>query len=202
MVSFRKISDINIESFCEDIQTSPLFTTSDNMNVSELVNQYDKVMSSILDTHATIWSKMVTLHPPAPWYTDAIHQQKLVRRQLEQHWRVSKLLTDRELYVNQCSLVNKLIFNSKMSFYSNAVKDLKCDQKALFAAVDKMIQRKPPKLYPSSESRDKQLPWEIITTTHYQDRQSLLGKCYNAQWFKNGSPHTFTKEEFSWPWRI
>ena len=41
-------------------------------------------------------------------------------------------------------------FDSKMPYYSKRIQNLQGNQKILFAAVDKLIQRKPTKLLPSS----------------------------------------------------
>ena len=46
-------------------------------------------------------------------------------------------------------------FDSKMPYYSKRIQNLQGNQKILFAAVDKLIQRKPTKLLPSSESHEK-----------------------------------------------
>ena len=49
-----------------------------------------------------------------------------------------------KLYVNQCNLINSLIYESKMTFFSSVVEENKSNQVTLFNAVDKMLNRKAP----------------------------------------------------------
>ncbi|CAB4018839.1 Hypothetical predicted protein [Paramuricea clavata] len=121
-----------------------------SLPVSELVEEYETVLRSLLDTHAPLHNKLVTIRDFSPWYTQEIHAQRIIKRRLERRWRSSNMATDRDLYVKQCMKVNDLIFHSKMSFYGDLIDSLGPDQRNLFSTVDKMIHKKAEKLYPSS----------------------------------------------------
>ena len=99
-----------------DIMNSPLMTSDDAHDVTVLVDQYNSVLSSLLDKHAPLRKCVVTLRPAAPWYTDYINGEKRERRRLERRWRDSGLTVDRETYVHQCKAVNERIFLSKMKY--------------------------------------------------------------------------------------
>ena len=73
------------------------------------VNNYDEVLRSLLDKHAPVKERVVTVRPSAPWYTAEVTIEKRKRRQLERKWRASELPSDRVQYVHQCSVVNNLI---------------------------------------------------------------------------------------------
>ena len=56
---------MDIESFCEDILTSPLLQDQ-AVERNALVDQYDNVLRSLLDLYATLKRQTVTIRPSAP----------------------------------------------------------------------------------------------------------------------------------------
>ena len=154
-ISYRKLRSIDKTAFCDDIAKSPLMTISDFMSTSELVDLYNKELSDILEQHAPLKKCIVTLRPAAPWYSDEIRKEKSKRRKLERKWRTTRLTIDRQIYAEQCNTVNSLISSSKKKYYSSIIADHKSDQKVLFASFDKMLNRKPEKLLPHSETSNE-----------------------------------------------
>ena len=67
-IEFRKIKSINIECFRNDIAVSFL-VESPSDDLTELVSQYDTVLSAILDNHVPIKKRIVTIGPAVSWYT-------------------------------------------------------------------------------------------------------------------------------------
>ena len=61
-VYYRKLSSLDIESFCEDILTSPLLQDQ-AVELNALVDQYDNVLRSLLDLYAPLKRRTVTLRP-------------------------------------------------------------------------------------------------------------------------------------------
>ena len=80
-------------------------------DVSALADKYPSTLLSLLDKHAPLRRRSITLRPAAPWYSEKINKEKVERRKLERQWRATGLAVHRELYVNQCTLVNELIFS-------------------------------------------------------------------------------------------
>ena len=66
-VYYSKLRSLDIESFCEDILTSPLLQ-DEAVELNALVDQYDNVLRYLLDLHAPLKRRTVTLRPSAPWY--------------------------------------------------------------------------------------------------------------------------------------
>ena len=64
-VYYRKLRSLDIESFCEDILTSPLLQDQ-AVELNALVDQYDNVLRSLLDLYAPLKWRTVTLRPSAP----------------------------------------------------------------------------------------------------------------------------------------
>ena len=69
------------------------------MNV--LVERYESQLSTILDKHAPVKTRVVTVRPSSPWYTDGIKAEKVKRRKLERRWRKTKLTVNHEIFKTQ-----------------------------------------------------------------------------------------------------
>ena len=66
-VMTRKLCHIDSDSLCTDIRSSSL-NNSPSLDPSELCDQYDSALSSILDKHAPLRKRVITIRPRAPWY--------------------------------------------------------------------------------------------------------------------------------------
>ena len=150
-ISYRKLRTIDADSLRQDIKDSTLYK-SPTTELSDLCAQYDSVLSSILNKHAPLRTRSISLRPRAPWYTDDIRENKTKRRNLERRWRRSKLMIDRELYINQCNVVKKLIFEAKMNYYSKLISDAGSNSNDLFRSIDRLLHRTPEKRLPTSTS--------------------------------------------------
>ena len=107
-------------------------------------------MFELLDKHAPLKNRIITLRPAAPWYTESIRVEKQKRRKLERLWRASGLAVHRQMYADQCNLVNKCIVDSKMDYYSGLIKENHSNPKSLFSNFDKMLHRKAEEKLPHS----------------------------------------------------
>ena len=71
-----------LNPFCKDILTSPLLQDQ-AVELNALVDQYDNVLRSLLDLHAPLKRRTVTLRPRTPWDKPEVGVQKNIRRRLE-----------------------------------------------------------------------------------------------------------------------
>ena len=68
-IQFRKLKAIDIDSFTSDIVASGLPSLL-TVNVDVLIvltDRYNSVLSGLLDKHATLKKKTITVHPEALW---------------------------------------------------------------------------------------------------------------------------------------
>ena len=77
-ISFRKINKIDYDSFHSDFLDSDLIKKPEK-DLSALCQQYDSVLSSILDQHAPVSTKTLPRKPPTPWMTPEIMKAKTFR---------------------------------------------------------------------------------------------------------------------------
>ena len=97
-----------LKSFHSDILNSDLIKKPEK-DLSALFQQYDSVLSSILDKHAPVSTKTLPRKPPTPWITPEIMKAKTLRRNLERTWSRSRTHLDCTRYKLQCYLCNRMM---------------------------------------------------------------------------------------------
>ena len=140
-VIFRKIRSIDFDNFRYELECSSLVSHPSEV-LDVLVEQYNKTLEALLDSHAPLKRKMVTIRPHTPWYTEEIATEKRKRRSLERRWRSSRQPSDYQNYVIQCDVVNNLLSKSKASYYRDVIENSKHDQRVLFQTVNKLLHTK------------------------------------------------------------
>ena len=120
-----------------------------------LVANFEITLTNLLDRHAPIKKRTITLRPYAPWYNDSIDVEKKKRRKLERRWRMSSLSTDRQLYITQCGIVNDMIRDAKSVYCSSIIAENKGNLKVLFQTIDRLLQRKQEPRFPTSTSNER-----------------------------------------------
>ena len=78
-VTSRKIKAININSLVDDIEQSQIFN-HDISCINEMADIYNSELSRIVDHHAPLITRNITIRPAAPWYNEEIRSEKRIRR--------------------------------------------------------------------------------------------------------------------------
>ncbi|XP_072018306.1 uncharacterized protein [Amphiura filiformis] len=132
---YRELRKIDAAKFHDDIKTSVLFTAPSE-DPSCIVSQYEQVLSELLDRHAPLKTRTMSLRPNAPWYTEDLRAAKRLKRCHERKWRKSKLEIDRQIFVDQCQIYTRKLEKAKCDYHRNKIAE--CDDRQLFRFVDKM----------------------------------------------------------------
>ena len=152
-IHFRNWKNFDMDAFKDELCQSDLTTLSTD-NVTSLVCQYNAVLSELVEKHAPLQEKSVTVRPKAPWYTSKIDDAKRSRRRLEHKWLKSSLTVDWLAYKEQSQVVNDMIFTSKQTYYNDKVDSASGDQRSLFKIIDNMFHKTPEPQLPSHDSLD------------------------------------------------
>src|SRR5271156_2499648 len=135
--TFHQFKKLDIVKFQQDILSSELYSNPSS-DVDALAEQYHHVVSSLVDKHVPVITRTVTSRPPAPWYTQEIALARQKRRQLERHWRRTKLTVDREIFVAQKLLVNSMLANAKVKYYADLVKNQSHNPRQLWETINSL----------------------------------------------------------------
>ena len=122
-VQYRKLRSIDFDCFSEEVRASALFNHPSS-DLQTLVSRYNSVLSALLDKHAPLKSKCVTIRPSSAWFTPEVSEEKRKRRGLERRWLKSGLEIDRINYVYQCRVVTNLIDKLKSSYYTAIIRHI------------------------------------------------------------------------------
>ena len=147
----RKLKAISLEHFRQDVVMSPLLSESSN-DLLPLLHLYNSELSSVLDKHAPLKSRMVTIRPAAPWFSEEIKLERRIRHRLERRWRRTRLPEDRLCYIEQNRIFNELLLSVRSQYYTKLIDDNCLNQRKLFGIVDKLLHRSPAPQYPSCSS--------------------------------------------------
>jgi len=138
----RKLKAVDIEQFKKDIGLSPRLSYSSS-DLQELLHLYNSELSSILDKHAPLKSRIVAIRPAAPWFSEEIKLERRIRRRLERKWRRIGLPEDRVRFIEQNRIVNQLLFSARSQYYTKLIDENCLNQRKLFGIVSKLLHRNP-----------------------------------------------------------
>ena len=107
-VQYRNYAAINKDMLRVDIEASTL-CLDPATSAAILLEHYDTTLSALLDKHAPVQTRTITVPSKVPWFSGDIKTAKQKRRQLERKWRQSRLTIYRDLFKEQIRHVNQLI---------------------------------------------------------------------------------------------
>ena len=64
-------------------------------------------MTSLLDKHAPLQKKTITVRSRVPWFNNEIKEAKRLRRRNERIWRGTGLKSDRVKFIKACNRIKK-----------------------------------------------------------------------------------------------
>jgi len=120
--TIRKISAINIDNFSSDILESSLYTNPTS-TLSNFCQQFESVISAILDKHAPPKQIICRAQPTKPFMTPGILLQKKERSRLESIFRQNNSDENKSLFKRQTALVHKMVAKSKSNYFKELIKD-------------------------------------------------------------------------------
>ena len=74
-IAYRKLKDIDMDSFMKDLLTSQLCTNPQD-DLDLLVDMYNDTLQNLLDGHAPLQTKQVTVSQQTKWYNEDIAMAK------------------------------------------------------------------------------------------------------------------------------
>jgi hypothetical protein len=130
-VSFRKTRNICIRDFAHDIMHIHALNDT-NRPLDDLVDAYNSSLKALMDKHAPLCTKVITLRPNAPWYSVEVREAKHKKRRWERLWRRTSLTIHQQLYKEHCRDVNKLLYHTKRSYFTKQIAECGTDQKRIY----------------------------------------------------------------------
>ena len=142
----RKLKSMNINNFKVDLRNTLNIdgvecTMQPKEKLDELINVFNSSVN-VLDKHAPLQQRTITVREPTPWGTADIRYEKRKRRKLEKRWKKSKLSVDYELYKEQKNKVNTLLTKLKNESMAKIIQENAGDSRTLFKVVNNAVKGK------------------------------------------------------------
>jgi hypothetical protein len=134
-ITFRSYKKLDLDALKSDILESSL-VENPAILLDDLQKQYVITLKSLIDKHAPVKTKIITVRPLTLWYSEEINEAKKLRRKFEKKWRETKLCVHHQMYLEQKANVSKMISDAKTNYFTNKVLECGKDQKALFRVID------------------------------------------------------------------
>ena len=193
-IQYSNYSAIDNEMFQADIEASTL-CLDPATSAASILDQYDDTISALLDKHAPLQTRTITVRPKVPWFNGDIKIAKQKRRQLERRWRQSRLTIHLDIFKEQKRHINKLIFSAESSYYTAKFVEAASDQKQLCNVVNTMLDKPEASLHCGSSLKQLASEFDIffqakvkrILRTWYPMQTTLLQMSVHVQWVLNST---------------
>ena len=96
-VSYRQLKNIDTEQFKIDISSSDTLNNATG-SADEILERYSLGLTTLLNRHAPLIHRTITLRPNTSWYTETLRDAKRCRRKKERKWRRTNSEADRIQY--------------------------------------------------------------------------------------------------------
>ena len=107
-VTYRKLRNVDIEKFSEDIAISSLNNLAGS-DLGIMIDQYNEILCSLLNKHAPLQSREIILRPRAPWYSDELRELKREKRRFGRKYVNTNLTVNKQMYQMICTEYTKHI---------------------------------------------------------------------------------------------
>ena len=107
--------------------------------LEDLAKCYNSTLKDILDKHAPLIT--IKERPRVPWFNEEIKMAKRERRKAKKKWRRTKLYTDLAAFKIKRNATTALMNKARREFYTNFIEENSKDQKKLFAASNRLLNR-------------------------------------------------------------
>ena len=111
------------------------------------------MLLDLLDSHAPLVTKTVTVRSTAPWFTDELRQVKQEKRRAERKYMKSHLEVDKQIYKEHCKSYKKLLDEAKKDHHKSSI--LESSTRDLFRTVNTLSNPNSERSLPSHDSEEE-----------------------------------------------
>ncbi|XP_046650648.1 uncharacterized protein LOC124341758 [Daphnia pulicaria] len=134
----RSLKSIDWDKFATAIANLPLLSAPSD-NLDGLVEQYNNGLRAVLDLHAPVRTRTVTLRPVNRWMTSEILDTKTKLRHFERCWRSRQLAIDFEIFQTHLLTYSEMLKAARTLFFSTEVRQCRGDMRALYRLVGDLM---------------------------------------------------------------
>ena len=139
-ISYRKLKSIDLNSLQSDLTATDLCRNPPEV-LEDLARCYNSTLKVVLDKQAPLITRSIKERPRVPWLNEEIKTAKCERRRAEKRWRRIRLDSDLAAFKVKRNAATALMNKARREFYTNFIEENSGDQKKLFAASNRLLNR-------------------------------------------------------------
>jgi len=140
-MDYRKLREIDSDLFTEDL-TSIIENLDLSGSFKLTVTELAKQTSTLLEHHAPIVSKTISVVSKAPWFDKEYRDLRKLRRKAERIWRKTQTELDFITYKDICKSSSKLARQKKKDHFVSVINKAEGNPRTLYQIVNKELDRK------------------------------------------------------------
>ena len=143
-VCYRKYSSIDKRAFATDVYNAFAGTTVG------LIENYNAAIATVVDRHAPIVTRVVTVRPKTPWLTEELSGAKRNLHRAERRWRKTRLAVHRQMYTTLRDAYRRQLTTTKASHFCTVIHEAGHNMKTMFGFTNVLLGRSTPVQLPDS----------------------------------------------------
>ena len=137
-VTYRKYSSIDKCAFATDIIGA--FGADPGTN-DELVDVYNATIATVLNKHAPILTRVITVRPKTPWHTEDLSRAKRELRCAERRWQKTRLVVHRHIFTTHRNAYHQQLASTKSNHYRTIIHEAANNVKAMYSVTNDLLGR-------------------------------------------------------------
>ena len=137
-VDYRKYSSIDKRAFATDIVGA--FGADPGTN-DDLIDVYNSTIATVLNKHAPIVSRIITVRPKTPWHTEDLSKAKRDLRCAERRWKKTRLVVHRQIFTTLRNAYHHQLAATKSTHYRMIIHEAVNNVKAMYSVTNDLLGR-------------------------------------------------------------
>ena len=146
-ITYRDTKLLNNSQFSENIKIE--YGKINSCDLKGRVNEYNTLMSIVVNKHAPQKTKRIKVVPSAPWFDVEYIELRRRRRKAEKKFKKTGLEVHKDEFVQLRKQTTNLAFNKKREYFTRKVDECGKNTKSLYACVNNLLDIKQNVVLPS-----------------------------------------------------
>ena len=134
-IEFRSIKKLDAEKFAKDTENLVMLL-NDIKDLQELSDSLDEGLRKILDKHAPVKRRSITVRDKVPWFDETASNLKSQKRASERRWRKDPSDQNWTMYKKVKTDYNHYLKSQKETYVNDEIKACEGDTRKLFSIVN------------------------------------------------------------------
>ena len=138
-VNYQRYAAIDNSRFAADLAAADF--NAHELDPLALLYRYDYCLRTVVDKHAPLVSRTITVRPMTPWHTSEQAEEKRALRRAERHWRQSGLTVHRQIYTDRRNTFRKSLRKARSEHYRAEIEKAGGNMRLVYEIANTLLGR-------------------------------------------------------------